>query len=304
MTTRILAGGFRPEHAGISRAQLGIDRVEGCDAAFALEDYRMRKRPPQRTEQPQSVASSAPAGRPEFRLTGPGLGIAAVLGLYFLIVPTLLGNLRHDRDQAKLTAEFRTELANTIAPVGALDDAHKVLAVGIPVTLLEIPWLSYGRSSWRAHRRAPSCRRDTHGIPTSGSGRHRRDYRSGATCGRPLIKATTGQAKHSFSSAIAALHRFGAGIWPHFEGLTVLRHTRQFSRSDAPALQTPAPHISASIRSHRRSLERTHGSACISRRSGHPVSCRSPRAARPSSRRRDSERVTLKHESELNREFR
>jgi sortase A len=58
----------------------------------------------------------------------------------------VLGNLRHDHDQAQLSARFRIELAQGpdygLAPVGPLDEAtNKPLAAGTPVAVLEIPRL-------------------------------------------------------------------------------------------------------------------------------------------------------------------
>jgi sortase A len=101
----------------------------------------MQERPPQHAGQSQAQVSAAPGIRHEFRLGGQVLGIIAVLALSFLVELTLLGNLRHDRDQAQLAAEFRIQLAQPTAPVGPLDETSKPLAAGIPVALLEIPRL-------------------------------------------------------------------------------------------------------------------------------------------------------------------
>jgi sortase A len=102
----------------------------------------MEERPAQRVGRPEPLQAAAPsASRLELRLAGQVLAIVAVLALSFLLELTVLGNLRHDRDQAQLTAEFRIELANAVAPVGPLDAQNKLLAVGAPVALLEIPWL-------------------------------------------------------------------------------------------------------------------------------------------------------------------
>lgn len=115
------------------------------------------KRSGRMDEQPQRMDGSQPPVinpslgiRVEYRLAGEILTIVAVLALSFLVELTVLGGLRHDRDQAQLSAFFRVELAqghdaqghDVVAPVGPFDDAGKPLAAGTPVALLEIPQLS------------------------------------------------------------------------------------------------------------------------------------------------------------------
>lgn len=163
-----------------------------------------------RSQPPRPTA--APGTTLEYRLTGQALAIVAVLALSFLIELTVLGNLRHDRDQAQLAAEFRIELAKGIAPVGPVDDANKPVVAGVPVAILEIPRLQLreviveGTSS-ETLMSGPGHRRDT---PLPGqvgtsviAGRR-------ATYGGPFrsvdqlragdeITATTGQGKHSFA---------------------------------------------------------------------------------------------------------
>jgi LPXTG-site transpeptidase (sortase) family protein len=212
VTTRIGVEEFRRVLAGISLQRLGFDRVERRGTPPALEeDYRMPEPPAQRGERPQSVLHPQPIIKSEFRLAGQVLGIVAVLALSFLVELTVLGNLRHDHDQAQLAADFRIELANGTGPVGPLDDANKVLAAGAPVALLEIRSLGLhevvveGTSSGTLMS-GPGHRRDT---PLPGqvgtsviTGRR-------ATYGGPFgsinqlragdqITATTGQGKHSF----------------------------------------------------------------------------------------------------------
>lgn len=179
-----------------------------------LPEKRLRKatRPARHRQRPQRPRPAAARGRSaEYRLAGQVLVIVAVLGLSFLIELTFLGNLRHDRDQARLAAEFRSELANAIAPVGPLNDANKPLATGAPVAVLEIPRLKLreviveGTSS-STLMSGPGHRRDT---PLPGqvgasviAGRR-------ATYGQPFrsidqlhagdqITVITGQGKHSF----------------------------------------------------------------------------------------------------------
>lgn len=215
MTTRWegLAGGFRREPPGTSHQRLGVERAERRDAAPALEeDGRVDERPPPRVRRSQPpLADALLRHSVEFRLAGQVLGIVAVLALSFLIELTVLGNLRHDRDQAHLAADFRIELALGTAPVGPLDDANKAVTAGAPVAILDIPRLGLrevvveGTSS-NTLMSGPGHRRDT---PMPGqvgtsviTGRR-------ATYGAPFksisqlrvgdqIKATTGQGKHSF----------------------------------------------------------------------------------------------------------
>lgn len=169
--------------------------------------------------------AATPGTTLEYRLAGQVLAIVAVLALSFLIELVVLGNLRHDRDQAQLAAEFRIELAKGIAPVGPVDDANKPLVTGAPVALLEIPRLQLrevvveGMSS-ETLMSGPGHRRDT---PLPGqvgtsviAGRR-------ATYGGPFrsidqlragdeITATTGQGKHSF--AVTGVRHAGDPVPP------------------------------------------------------------------------------------------
>lgn len=176
-------------------------------AVAVADDYRMQS-PPQRAEQPRP----APDIRPEFRLGGQVLGIVAVLALSFLVELTMLGTLRHDRDQAQLAAEFRIQLAKPTAPVGPLDDANRPLAAGAPVALLEIPRLGLREivvegSSSSTLMSGPGHRRDT---PLPGQVGTSVIVGRRATYGGPFrsivalhtgdqITVTTGQGKHSFT---------------------------------------------------------------------------------------------------------
>jgi sortase A len=131
------------EPAASSPEQLGVDHVER-HGVIAVPNRRdqVNERPPRHAEEAQpSLADPVPEGRVEYRLTGQALAIVAILALSFLIELTVLGGLRHDHEQAQLATQFRYELAQSIAPVGPLDDAGKPLAAGTPVALLEIPQL-------------------------------------------------------------------------------------------------------------------------------------------------------------------
>ncbi len=214
----------------------------------------MDERSPQRVERSQPpVAGSAPDDRFRYQLAGQVLTIVAVLALSFLAELTVLGGLRHDRDQAQLAVLFRIELAqghdaqghDLVAPVGPFDDAGKPLASGAPVALLEIPRLGLrevvveGTSSGTLMS-GPGHRRDT---PLPGqvgtsviTGRR-------ATYGGPFhsidqlragdeITVTTGQGKHSFK--VLGVRHAGDPLAP---ALTRGQGRLTLVTTDGPALQ-------------------------------------------------------------------
>ena len=223
MTSRseITFGGVRREPPDSSPQRLEADPVDRRNViAVPVQRHRADERLPQRVGGSQSpAAGSAPNDRLQYQLAGQVLAIVAVLTLSFLVELTVLGSLRHDRDQAQLAVRFRIELAqghdaqgqDLVAPVGPFDDAGKPLATGAPVALLEIPRLNLrevvveGTSSGTLMS-GPGHRRDT---PLPGqvgtsviTGRR-------ATYGGPFhsidqlragdqITVTTGQGKHSF----------------------------------------------------------------------------------------------------------
>ena len=190
------------------------DRTGSRGAAPVLgRSNQVDERPAQRVGRHQRpLTAMVPGSRGEYRLAGQVLAIVAVLSLSFLIELTLLGNLRHERDQAQLAAQFRVELAEGIAPVGPVDETNTLLILGTPVALLEIPRLGLREvvvegTSAEPLMSGPGHRRDT---PLPGqvgtsvvAGRR-------ATYGRPFhsidqlragdeVTVTTGQGRHSFS---------------------------------------------------------------------------------------------------------
>ena len=162
---------------------------------------------------PQPAAPKAPAAAPSRRQLLPRatLGILAALLLGFAGDLTVLGRVRHARDQRIAYSEFRIDLANAVAPVGQLDRNGKLLKLGTPVALLDIPAIGL-REVVRAGTTA--------GVMRSGPG-HRRDtplpgqlgtsivMGRKAAYGAPfrkistlvsgdVITATTGQGKHTY----------------------------------------------------------------------------------------------------------
>jgi LPXTG-site transpeptidase (sortase) family protein len=63
----------------------------------------------------------------------------AILCLGFLVNLLIVSQLVHARDQEVLYSDFRSELANAIAPVGQTDVNGALLRPGAPVAILEIP---------------------------------------------------------------------------------------------------------------------------------------------------------------------
>lgn len=78
---------------------------------------------------------------PALRLAGQVIGILGALLLCFVAQFTLVGALKHERDQAQAHTDFRVHLANATAPVAALDAENRLIESGTPVAILEIPRL-------------------------------------------------------------------------------------------------------------------------------------------------------------------
>ena len=161
-------GGFRSEPPDSSHQRLRVDRVDHRGAAAVLEGRpRVQERPAQRVERAQPPLAGAVAGNAlQYRLASQVLAIIAVLSLSFLMELTLLGGLRHDRDQAESFSVLRQQLAEGIAPVAPVDEANRPLAAGTPVAILEIPKLGLNEvvvegTASRTLRSGPGHRRDT-----------------------------------------------------------------------------------------------------------------------------------------------
>lgn len=102
------------------------------------------------TDEPQEVlgTSAEPTTSPRgwtaivgsrmFIVVGALLGLGA-LSLGFVVNLTLVSQLVHARDQEVVYSDFRSDLANAIAPVGQTDINGAILAAGAPVAVLEIP---------------------------------------------------------------------------------------------------------------------------------------------------------------------
>ncbi len=217
------------------------------DAAPVAEgSYREGQRPVRRVGGPRwPLADTAPRNSLRYRLAAQALAIVAMLGVCFLIELTLLGNLRHDRDQAQLAAQFRTELARGIAPVGPYDEANTPLAVGSPVALLEIPRLQLREIVVEGTSSAPLMSGPGHRRDTPLPGQVGTSVVTGrrATYGGPFrsidqlragdtITVITGQGRNSF--AVLGVRHAGDPVPPT---LAPNRGRLTLVTTDGPALQ-------------------------------------------------------------------
>lgn len=75
---------------------------------------------------------------PVFIAIGALLAFGA-LALGFLFNLVIVSQLVHARDQEVIYADFRSDLANAVAPVGQTDVNGAILTPGAPVAVLEIP---------------------------------------------------------------------------------------------------------------------------------------------------------------------
>ncbi|MGH3769321.1 MAG: class E sortase [Pseudonocardiaceae bacterium] len=202
-----------------------LARVAPGHAAPQQERHRVNHRRAQRVDRPRPQEADPKPSSPEYRLLGQVLVIVAVLGLSFLAELTLLGNLRHDRDQAQLTEQFRSELANGIAPIGPVDDNNAALALGAPMGLLEIPRLGLREVVVQGTSSVPLMSGPGHRRDTPFPGQVGTSVIAGrrATYGGPFrsidqlragdqITVTTGQGKNTF--AVLGVRRAGNLVPP------------------------------------------------------------------------------------------
>lgn len=89
--------------------------------------------------EPARQASTTPLIQSPIFLVASALIIFSVLALGFLANLLIVSQLTHARDQEVLYSDFRSELANAIAPVGQTDVNGALLRPGAPVAVLEIP---------------------------------------------------------------------------------------------------------------------------------------------------------------------
>jgi sortase A len=91
-------------------------------------------------QQDEGVPEDPAPPEPEsLQIASTALTILAVLLLGFVVQLVFLSRIEHYRSQRLAYANFRNELAQGTAPVGALDNNGKPVKLGEPVALLEIP---------------------------------------------------------------------------------------------------------------------------------------------------------------------
>lgn len=95
-------------------------------------------------DEPRPVPDEADDPKSRF-LESPRFFVASILIIFSVLCLGFLANLLivsqlvHARDQEVLYSDFRSELANAIAPVGQTDVNGALLRPGTPVAILEIP---------------------------------------------------------------------------------------------------------------------------------------------------------------------
>jgi sortase A len=96
-----------------------------------------------RTSTSRTADTSEPpsAERPLF-LPSAALTILSVLALTFALSISLVGAVKHARDQQTAFATLRGTLANATTPVAQLDEAKNVTQPGTPIAVLDIPQLN------------------------------------------------------------------------------------------------------------------------------------------------------------------
>lgn len=92
---------------------------------------------PTRAERPPA-RPVAPALK-AFYLPGAMASIVGLLLLTFVLSVSVLGSMRHARDQRTAYATLRGQLANATAPVAGIDDRGRLLQPGTPVAVLDAP---------------------------------------------------------------------------------------------------------------------------------------------------------------------
>lgn len=73
------------------------------------------------------------------QVAGSATTVLSIMLLVFVAEMVLIGPVRHAREQNVMYQDFRSQLADGVAPTGQLDVDGKPLALGAPVALLTIP---------------------------------------------------------------------------------------------------------------------------------------------------------------------
>lgn len=133
----------------------------------AVPDLPAAPPAPDRPRPPSAVRQRAGAApRPAFAVPAAAVMILAALAVGFAADLTLLGNLRHYRDQRVAYAALRASLAAATTPVGQVDVDGNLVQPGTPMALLEIPQLGISEvvlegTTSQVLMSGPGHRRDT-----------------------------------------------------------------------------------------------------------------------------------------------
>lgn len=131
--------------------------------------------PPQAPRTPATPRTPA-AARPMF-VTSTVLLIVSVLALTFVATLSVIGAVRHARDQQTAFADLRGTLANATTPVTQADDAGRLSPLGTPLAVIDIPQLNLREVMFEG---------TTGGVLQSGPG-HRRDTPMPGQAGTSVI---------------------------------------------------------------------------------------------------------------------
>src|SRR5450755_2163254 len=118
----------------------GKHRAIPAPAPGRVKHQRVRAAPV-RVERVVEIRPATPVAPPSasFTVASVAVGILGAMLLGFVADVTLFGTLRHYRTQQVAYATFRKSLAQGTAPTGQLNDKGKLLAMGTPVAVLDIP---------------------------------------------------------------------------------------------------------------------------------------------------------------------
>jgi sortase A len=114
---------------------------------------------------PATAGGSTTRARVINQLVGAMTTVIAIMLLVFVAEMVVIGPVKHARAQHVLYTEFRSQLANAVAPTGYLGADRKPVPLGDPVALMAIPTIGVKEIVTQG---------TTSGVLASGPG-HRRD---------------------------------------------------------------------------------------------------------------------------------
>jgi sortase A len=173
--------------------------------------HREPESEPDTSETAENAAPPPPPG-PARKVAAAAMVVLALLAAGLVVYLVLLSALHHRSAQQRAFDRFRYELAQGTAPVGQTDRAGKLLELGAPVALLELPSLHVHEvvgegSTGGVLMDGPGHRRDTplpgqvgtsvvlgRAAAYGGPFKHLHELRPGET-----IKVTTGQGVSTFT---------------------------------------------------------------------------------------------------------